>query len=36
MIPLLLVGITILVLIIIHLARVNKDLWNLVDDLEDR
>ena len=35
MIPLLLLGITILVLIILHLARVNRDLWNLVDDLDE-
>ena len=33
---LLCVGIAILVVAVIHLARVNRDLWNLVDDLEER
>ena len=32
---LLVIGITILVTIIVYLARVNRDLWNLVDDLDN-
>ena len=32
---LLCVGIAILVVAIIYLARENRDLWNLVDDLDE-